>query len=400
MRVRNCFAFVGAVALLSGLSAVPPLVGVAGAASQTISIAVDHATPAGHDFEYVDFFPRSGVTVHTGDVLDFHWSKTPDGLHTATLLKNGETPAQAWASNSLAVSDSDDGGLQLNPAVLAPTHPPVASGAPGACGDATKPCVYDGSGDLNSGANPTDGSSHFFVKVNVVAGTTLDFVCLIHPGMHATVNVVAAATATSTPTQVSSAATAQAAADTGDALSVEAKTYSLVQNNADGTHTVTLVAGTATPYVEIAEMLPRDATIIAGDTVRWVTYTIKDIHTVTFPQGDIRATEPIPNMCEGNPDVLMSGPPPPGPPCGNPTKFEVHLNPGPVGPMAISTATTQASSGLIATPPAPFADRYTFTFPNPGTFTYQCRIHDHMIGTLTVAAGPAQPVQGQPSFTG
>ena len=34
-----------------------------------------------------------------------------------------------------------------------------------------------------------------------------------------------------------------------------------VANNADGTHTVTLVAGTATPFVEVAEMLPETATI-------------------------------------------------------------------------------------------------------------------------------------------
>jgi plastocyanin len=25
-----------------------------------------------------------------------------------------------------------------------------------------------------------------------------------------------------------------------------------------------------------------------------------------------------------------------------------------------------------------------FTFPTPGTFAYQCKVHDHMVGTIHV----------------
>jgi len=39
-------------------------------------------------------------------------------------------------------------------------------------------------------------------------------------------------------------------------------------------------------------------------------------------------------------------------------------------------------------------DRYTFSFTAAGTFAYQCRIHDNMIGTITVAAPPALPATG------
>ena len=170
-------------------------------------------------------------------------------------------------------------------------------------------------------------------------------------------------------------------------------------NNADGTHTVTLIAGTATNFVEVAEMLPLTATVTAGDTVRWVTKTIKDPHTVTFPVGPDPSTEPIPAYCEGTPDVLQSGPPS-GPPCGDPSKFEIHLNPAPVGMTEIASPVTVASSGLIGTPPSPFPTSYSFTFPNPGTYTYQCRIHDHMVGTLTVQAGPATPISTTPRLTG
>ena len=30
----------------------------------------------------------------------------------------------------------------------------------------------------------------------------------------------------------------------------------------------------------------------------------------------------------------------------------------------------------------PFPDNFSFSFPNAGTFGYQCRIHDHMVGTI------------------
>ncbi|HTD50919.1 MAG TPA: hypothetical protein VK771_09985, partial [Acidimicrobiia bacterium] len=359
-------------------------------------------SPAGHNFLYVDFFPRSGVTIHTGDVIDFGWAATPDGFHTATLLKTGESPAHAWAANIVAASDADDGASQqqLNPSIGGPTHPPAGSGAPGACGSASAPCVFNGSADLNSGASPTDGKTHFFVKVNVPAGTTVNVVCLVHPGMAGSFAVVGAGTPASTPSAVASAAAAQGTADTTAAMAaMNAASTPQSVTNANGTHTVTLTAGTATDHVEVAEMLPGTATITAGDTVRWVTKTIKDLHTVTFPQGHDPSTEPLPFECEGTPDVLQAGPPT-GVPCGNPSKFENHFNAGPVGGTTIPSAVTLASSGIIANPPAPFPTSYSFTFPNAGTFTYQCRIHDHMTGTLTVLSSAATPISTTPRLTG
>ena len=403
MRLRRLLTRVlCAVALVGGMCVLPVFPEAARAASQTIAFGVDHATPSGHNFEYVDFFPRSGVTLHTGDVIDLGWASTPDGLHTATLLKTGETPGSAWASHILAVSDADDGAsqMQLNPSIGAPTHPPAGSGAPGACGDQTTPCVFDGTADLNSGAHPTDGTTHFFVQINVPAGTTVNIVCLIHPGMAASFSVVDNATPSTSPAQAAAAAAAQGSSDTTEALAAEAAAGpAQVVSNSDGTHTVTLTAGTASPHVEVAEMLPQSATVNAGDTVRWVTKTIKDPHTVTFPQGDHPSTEPIPNYCEGTPDVLITGPPG-NPPCGNPANFETHFNAAPVGVTVIASPTTDASSGIIGTPPSPFPSRYSFSFPNVGTFTYQCRIHDHLTGTLVVEAKAATAVTTTPKLTG
>jgi plastocyanin len=391
------------VVLVSGVLIVPALSTAAHAAVQTVAISVDHTPPAGHDFEYVDFFPRSGVKIHSGDVVDFGWSASPDGFHTATLLKTGETPAQGWAAHPFAVPDADDGAsqLQLNPAITNPTHPPAGSGAPGACGSAASPCVYNGSAELSSGANGSDGKSHFFVKVNVPAGTTVNIVCLVHPGMTASFDVVGASAAASTPSDVASATASQAAADTSGALAAEAAASTpQVTTNANGTHTVTVTAGTATDHVEVVEMLPGNTMITAGDTVRWMTKTMKEIHTVTFPQGFNPLTNPDPSYCEGTPDVAFNGPPS-GTACGgNPSKLETHLNPAPVGSTTIPSPVTLASSGLIASSPGPFPSGYSFTFPDAGTFTYQCQIHQHMTGTLTVLSAAATPVTATPTLTG
>jgi hypothetical protein len=90
-------------------------------------IGVDNASPSGHNFEYVDFFPNSATTVHLGDVIDFAWNAgSPDGFHTATLLKPGQSVADGYAApeNQLIVSDEDTTvHAQLNPSVAGPTNP-------------------------------------------------------------------------------------------------------------------------------------------------------------------------------------------------------------------------------------------------------------------------------------
>lgn len=405
MRRRSRLVWGAAVSLFIG--GLVPVLGPASsqAAAAPVVIGVDHTPPSGHDFLYVDFFPRSSVTVHQGDVVDFHWNRSPDGFHTADLLKSGETPQQHLAANPTATPDTDDeaGKLQLNPALGAPTFPPPGSGAPTACGDATTPCAYDGSQDVNSGAKVTDGLSSFFVKINVPAGRTLTFLCNIHPGMQGSLRTVASSAAVTTPAQAASAATTQANSDTNGALAAEtAASNASTTVSATGKRTIHVVAGTATPYVEVVEFLPKSITIGAGDTVQWATKTIKDIHTVTFP-GTTKLADPIPSVCEasGSTDTPFTGGA--GPPCGNPANFETHLIPAPVGLTAISTASQLASSGLLANPPAPFRSSYSFTFPTTGAFTFVCRVHENgMHGTIVVnaASAPATAVTGTPRLTG
>src|ERR1700704_6248846 len=144
------------------------------------------------------------------------------------------------------------------------------------------------------------------------------------------------------------------------------------------------------------EILPNNVSIKAGDKVTWVDKGF-DIHTVSFPRGaGSNSVDPFqPPVCEGTgtTDTAATGVPPTFG-CTTPAAIEMPLEIGPKGPTAIASTSTVATSGVLlsALAGAPLPDHYSFSFPNAGTFAYQCRIHDNMIGTVAVAAIPAPPV--------
>lgn len=257
--------------------------------------------------------------------------------------------------------------------------------SPTNCGNQANPCLYTGSTEVSSGALPAfTPSGDFFVKVNLPTSTamTVHYVSLIHPGMEGNLGVVPGLG--SSPAAFASNSASQWAADTAGAFAAESQANTTaVNSNGDGTNTITMTAGTATQFVEVAEMLPRNVTVHRGDTVKWVTLTKKDPHTVTFPdlQENFSRQDPIQLACEGaTRDTAPTGAPPDFGCGANPPEFTVNLFPQ--GPAQISDSTTMGSSGIIATFGG-LPDNHSFLFPNAGTFSYQCRIHDHMNGTIT-----------------
>jgi plastocyanin len=374
MKLRRWFMSGAALSLVVG-NVASGILPAHAASPRTYKIGVDNAAPPDHDWLFVDFFPRSGVSVHRGDVLDFSWNKRSiDGFHEVAFLPTGSEP------QPLATADFDDSPdqIQANPKVFGP------SGLP--CGTLANPCDFDGSSRISSGAQPTVLGFEYFVKVDVPASNdavTVSFVCEIHPGMKGSVSVVPDSRPGSSTDQVEDAALAQARADRRGALEAEEDVENnAVFQNADSTRTVNVTAGTATPFVEVAEMLPRKVRIDRHATVKFTTRTIRDIHTVTFPQGHgSDGVDPLATLCEGpTADTLAVSPAN----CASPLDFETHINPGPSGGTIIATSQTVATSGIVSTPPTPFPGSFSFTFPNEGAFVYQCRIHDHMIGMVVV----------------
>jgi plastocyanin len=98
--------------------------------------------------------------------------------------------------------------------------------------------------------------------------------------------------------------------------------------------------GTETGFIEVAEFLPQDLKIKAGDTVRWYFFSP---HTVTFmPPGE----------------TALPAVQPPATPSGQPYDGRSLVNSG--------TLAFTAADGL----------RYfEMKFPNAGTFPYLCFLH-------------------------
>jgi plastocyanin len=95
-------------------------------------------------------------------------------------------------------------------------------------------------------------------------------------------------------------------------------------------------------------------------------------HTITFPAG------------EDDPDLLISQPPPDGPPA-------LLLNPRVVMPVPSSPApfdgSSFMSSGLLVTG-GPTPQAWTVRFTQPGTFPYRCLFHDGEGMKGTIIVGP------------
>jgi len=360
---------------------------IAQAAPTTYTIGVDNASPANHLLMYTDFFPRGGTSVLQGDVVDFKWNAgSPDGFHTTTLLRTVDTPGLVYAATSPVTPDADDGAgtIQENPAIGAPTNP--------ACGTVGSPCAFDGSTQLNSGAFPTAPGNDFYVSVNATAGTTVTFICLIHPGMVGSLSVVASGA--STTGSVTTAAAAQYASDTTEALAAEAAvTVPAATTNAVGSKTWNVQAGAEGPHEQVLEFFPRNLQVTAGDSVSW-TQPTHDIHTVTFPDGAASAADDFHHfVCEGGPPDTPAAAPP-APPCAIPANFESHFTGGPAGPTTLADPTTVATSGVLGIPPSPFPGSYTFKVAGVGNYTYQCKVHDHMTATLAAVAALPQSGSG------
>jgi plastocyanin len=344
------------------------------AAPTTYTIGVDNQTPSGHLVQYTDFFPRGGTNVRHGDIVDFKWNTgSPDGFHTATLLRTVDLPG---ASSVPVIPDLDDGvQLQENPAVDEPSKP--------SCGTVASPCPFDGSAQLNSGAFDTAPGHDFYVAINAQPGTTVKFVCLLHKAMVGSLSVVGSGP--STVPSVDTAAAAQYTADTNEALAAEAGvTVPAPTSNSDGSKTWNAQAGAAGAYEQVLEFFPRNLSITAGDGVKWTT-KVTDPHTMTFPAGDASAADDYHHfVCEGaplSPDTPASAPP--ASPCANPGNFEVHSTPFPAGGTTLASPATVATSGLIWVGLPLFPDHYTFKLSGTGTYTYQCKVHDHMTGTIS-----------------
>lgn len=350
----------------------------------TLVIGVDHLDKAnqsqgsGRVFEYTDFFSRS-VKVHQGDTLDFRFLPPPF-IHIIALAK---TEQLAETMKPLHFVDTDD-------------PPSVATGKPkliinqavvrgSGCGWSATPCTYTGGNDVQiSGRNQ---GTNWKVTVNASPGTYAYF-CYIHPGMWGQVEVVGTDATSTSQSQNDAVAEQQFQDDRNQALRAEQAANAVHYSGdepGERTYFVKVGIGAANNHVAIDEMFPNQPlNLVSGDRVLYIWADRHQAHTVTFPPDSVP---------DRGWDCASYTPAPPGPPpCTEPGEGpELIRDPGnaPSG-LALVTPTQVVDSGVR------FGRDYGLPTPThwavgiddataPGSYAYNCTLHDWMTQTLNVS---------------
>jgi plastocyanin len=363
---------------------------VSASAPSTLTIGVDHVDAAnqrpdqGRLFEYTDFFSRS-VKVHQGDTLDFNFQ----GFHDIAVTRS---EALAKSQQPLATADQDD------PSSVASGKPkislnPVVFFAGSGCGW-TAPCDYTGGNDLKISGQPQ--SSDWRVTIDARPGTYTYF-CYIHPGMRGQVTVVETDEATTSQAQNDAVSQEQFLKEQAQAVRAE-QAADVVRftggEPGDRTYFVKVGISAADNHVAIDEMFPNGAkdpskqlNLVAGDRVVYSWPDEHNAHSVTFPPD---AVPPFGFDC----DAGFTPAPPGPPPCsetGEPPELIADPGNAPPGTELTSPSSVVDAGDRLGTDfRLPTSTHWAVTTGDattPGTYHYNCNIHDFMRGAINVVAG-------------
>jgi plastocyanin len=398
------------------------------AAALSIGVdALDFATQnlgAGRVFEYTDFFTgQTGgtaadrvINVHHGDVVAF--TAAPFSFHIVGLAADEAAARTAYPVALLDPDGSVSKATGLPKIVLGPSNFPITGGTttgggnidftrgngPPDCGIyelGQSVCTFKGGTDVEvAGPNPgvdwqkTISSGHFVpgfsswnIQINAAVGT-YQFFCFIHPGMRGTVNVVDSGTPRTTITPA--AVATQLADDNAGALSAEAAVSSAsFTGGVPGTRTYTVHMGISDvkQRVAIDEVLPNQPLSLApGDKIHYEWRDPHNVHSVAFPTDSPLLPSPFGVDCMNRyvgfgMTGLVSN-------CAvvHLRAFEVVADPG-NSLTHLSDPTQLVDSGvLIGTGynVTPTAQDWSVTANSPGTYHFQCTVHDWMRQAVTI----------------
>jgi plastocyanin len=304
-------------------------------------------------------------------------------------LTNSAVQSDLYLPGTITIDEGDS--IIWSAAPGADESHTVTFGTTGACGDvgklgaASPASSYSGSGCVSSGmlwpaAAPTTAGPKTFALSFPKAGT-YSYYCQFHkPAMVGTVVVQPAGTAypAGETAYVAKNDPALAQAEKSGLTALAAQTVTKTANP-DGSSTYTMNAGSGDGKTYSLYRFGADTLAIhAGDSVVWVQNDVADYHTVTF--------------LDNGKDVPFNLP-------------DGYPNPQAVSRTAATSYSGQGfvNSGLLVQASAPAAERtYRLTFPQPGTYSYECLIHDDagMKGTIQVAAGQVPLQNAQQTLPG
>ncbi len=327
-----------------------------------------------------EFIGDPALGLHTVRVVEgtrVTWTSDSDESHTVTFLAGQPAPPVFMLQ-----PEDPSRPPMMNPQLLFPTIP---SGP------------WDGTSFIHAELNQRGQD----VAVTFARQGKYDYLCLFHPAMTGTVEVVppGSASVTSQAAVDAAAATHFAQQHAGEVAEIYATRNAPTRvEGPRGTQITMVRAGTDARWghLDIEAFMPDNVTIQQGDTVIWYVDHVQP-HTVTFMPTDGRPTPDF--VLIQLPDGQMVPPPPPDEP--PPPEFLAAMeNPETaprlvLGPAAMRTSDpvhdgrSLYSSGLIGEHPyvdVPMEKSWGLTFNTPGTYEYICFLHEPigMKGSVTV----------------
>ena len=356
MPVRRCLTALVIAAAVAALAAPAALaktkVVVAGGPPPKASQAGSVQFPAALD---LNGFFRKVITIHAGDSVKWQFSKRV--VHTVTFLAPGDTrppleqsdPANPYSG----FNDSTGAPMWFNgqPGITIPPDHAFPQG-----GDTMGARAYHNSGLSAPTFQP--------YKLKFTKKGSYKYICLVHPGMSGRVKVLP-----------KSATIPRARAD----RRARVKEYKRAVKQAKRLGKLkpkgnNVVAGHDSTKVAWFRFFPETRTIKAGESVHFSISSNSEIHTMTFG--------PQPSA-----DLVLVHPQPAGPPLlqFNPFMFL----PSDVPPLPPYTGSNHGNgffnTGIMdSNPQSPPPSSVDVTFPNAGTYLYECTIHPGMQATIQV----------------
>ena len=395
-------ALILTVLLMLGAQLVPGTGHANGAYDFRVQVGATSPGAATQPFEYTRFYPDH-LRVHRGQTVQFESLN----FHTVAFRPGGQ-------DGLLPVVRRDEGADRFALSETAWQRSP--------CGDpAQAACVLDGPDDEFSSGIPVWDLT-WRVQIDRPVGTTITYLCMFHPGMSASIEVVGDAEALPSQESIDSEVRTQVAVDTQEAIDHRAMLEAdAPHREEDGRTLWTVLVGAATPsgHVSILGYMPnRLDGARPGDAVEFVSSGPAGHHSVTFPTVLVGDNEISPTnrltllaihpACDFD-DPAGGAPGIGGPyepftplPCLGSLEFVLSpylSEPHPAPSDLVATPATYHDSGLMWSEEAPenargrpagsgeyFPHRFVAEFPASGVFEYACTIHgaDFMSGTVEV----------------
>jgi plastocyanin len=418
--------------------------------AQTWQVLVNNVSPEGENWSFNTFYPNH-LQVHAGDTIVFTLAPNPQAFHTIHLLALGMTPLQFYNGFSGGFIQPNlmqpDEWQRTFFGFQAPGPCGRAGQDPCVHVDVTDDISFGIASPVLVNPPPDGGEGNTSFAATIDPAMRPGAIYILSdvdgPTMVGRIDVVAPDQPVQDAADLETAAQRQYEADLAWLAGHDWLEFPPEASNPDGTKTWQVSAGggrvvapsaaprsqgyaagtPSTPqaypaeaaqqgpesksWLAINEFSPSQMVVIAGDTVTWTNYSAGAVpHTVSgfasTPDAIPQTLSPFQPGCMTSSGELQLPPPGSFPPdiwntCPTAEVDNLTEASQPSAPSGDPYVDGERTSGILLNQEyldspigdgLPFTSSYSVTFPNPGTYTYECAIHAGMIGTVVVLPKP------------